>query len=217
MAPERVIQSWNTAAKMGELNDYSVGTTWAIRTPASRRGSAYRGRDRPPHRRPARDGGRPRPSGYIRCGDRAPPRQSVGLRRRAAARDSGRRDSARCSALAGSFLPQTAVMHTVRCGWQRWVQWVARPRPAKPMAPSGPLLLTRGRRAAFVHPINVHRKEMTSQFGSLTHIPPVRKRRRADGTMSGATECVAIGVLWKRTDKTPRRRGNFSRSYTRSV
>ena len=31
MAPERVVQSWDTAAKMGELNDYSVCTTWAIK------------------------------------------------------------------------------------------------------------------------------------------------------------------------------------------
>lgn len=31
MAPERIVQSWDTAAKMGELNDYSVGTTWAIK------------------------------------------------------------------------------------------------------------------------------------------------------------------------------------------
>ena len=27
---ERVVQSWDTASKMGELNDYSVGTTWGI-------------------------------------------------------------------------------------------------------------------------------------------------------------------------------------------
>ena len=27
---ERIIQSWDTAQKMGELNDFSVGTTWAI-------------------------------------------------------------------------------------------------------------------------------------------------------------------------------------------
>jgi predicted phage terminase large subunit-like protein len=31
MAPERIVQSWDTAAKMGELNDYSVCTTWAIK------------------------------------------------------------------------------------------------------------------------------------------------------------------------------------------
>ena len=31
MTPERVIQSWDTAMKMGELNDYSVCTTWAIK------------------------------------------------------------------------------------------------------------------------------------------------------------------------------------------
>ena len=31
MAPERIIASWDTAAKMGELNDYSVGTIWAIK------------------------------------------------------------------------------------------------------------------------------------------------------------------------------------------
>jgi predicted phage terminase large subunit-like protein len=30
MKPDRIVQSWDTAAKMGELNDYSVGTTWAI-------------------------------------------------------------------------------------------------------------------------------------------------------------------------------------------
>ena len=30
MNPDRIVQSWDTAAKMGELNDYSVGTTWAI-------------------------------------------------------------------------------------------------------------------------------------------------------------------------------------------
>lgn len=31
MAPERIIASWDTAAKMGELNDYSVGTIFAIK------------------------------------------------------------------------------------------------------------------------------------------------------------------------------------------
>lgn len=30
MTPDRVVQSWDTAAKIGELNDYSVCTTWAI-------------------------------------------------------------------------------------------------------------------------------------------------------------------------------------------
>ena len=28
--PDRIIQSWDTAAKLGELNDYSVCTTWAM-------------------------------------------------------------------------------------------------------------------------------------------------------------------------------------------
>lgn len=31
LAPERVIQSWDTASKATELNDFSVGTTWAIK------------------------------------------------------------------------------------------------------------------------------------------------------------------------------------------
>jgi predicted phage terminase large subunit-like protein len=31
MAPERVVASWDTASKMGELNDYTVGTIWAIK------------------------------------------------------------------------------------------------------------------------------------------------------------------------------------------
>jgi predicted phage terminase large subunit-like protein len=30
MKPDRIVQSWDTASKMGELNDFSVGTTWAI-------------------------------------------------------------------------------------------------------------------------------------------------------------------------------------------
>lgn len=31
MGPERIIQSWDTASKAGQLNDYSVGTTWALK------------------------------------------------------------------------------------------------------------------------------------------------------------------------------------------
>ena len=30
LKPDRVVQSWDTAAKLGELNDYSVCTTWAM-------------------------------------------------------------------------------------------------------------------------------------------------------------------------------------------
>jgi predicted phage terminase large subunit-like protein len=30
LRPDRIIQSWDTAAKIGDLNDYSVCTTWAI-------------------------------------------------------------------------------------------------------------------------------------------------------------------------------------------
>jgi predicted phage terminase large subunit-like protein len=30
LKPDRIIQSWDTAQKMGQLNDYSVCTTWAI-------------------------------------------------------------------------------------------------------------------------------------------------------------------------------------------
>ena len=30
MKPDQIVQSWDTASKMGELNDYSVGTTWGI-------------------------------------------------------------------------------------------------------------------------------------------------------------------------------------------
>ncbi|MGA7609411.1 MAG: terminase, partial [Xanthobacteraceae bacterium] len=31
MSSDRVIQSWDTASKAEEINDYSVGTTWLVR------------------------------------------------------------------------------------------------------------------------------------------------------------------------------------------